>query len=134
MRFRFEKGVDKEVRRACIEFGYWLRNEFFFPVRIPIYIKSSTSIKALDGEYVSAVFFEPFDKKEEPYIKISTGEYKKSLIKNGKDDALAEILGSIVHELTHYYQWINDFKPSERQANNYISKILYEYSQTREHP
>lgn len=134
LRFRFEKEVDKEVRRAILDFGAWLRNEFSFPVRVPIYIKSSSIIKALDGEHVSAIFFEPFDIREEPYIKISTGDYKNSLLKNGKDDALAEILGSIAHELTHYYQWINDYKPSERQAEYYSSLILYEYSKTREHP
>ncbi|MFD3446491.1 hypothetical protein ACFDTO_17995 [Microbacteriaceae bacterium 4G12] len=134
LRFRFQKGVDNEVRRACLEFGDWLRNEFSFPVRVPIYMKASPKIKALDGEHVFAIFFEPFDKKEEPYIKVATGTYKESMLKNGKDNALAGILGSIAHELTHYYQWINDLKTSERQAIYYSSKILYEYSLTRAHP
>jgi len=54
------------------------------------------------------------------------------------DNALAAVLGSIAHELTHYYQWINDIELTEigfeRQASHYRDRIISEYSQTREHP
>ena len=58
--------------------------------------------------------------------------------KNGQDNALAAILGSIIHELTHYFQWVNDLQLTEigieRQAKNYVKIILSEYAETREHP
>ena len=61
----------------------------------------------------------------------------------GKDDALAAILCSITHELTHYFQWIkyhelwlsggkNQY--FERQAVYYGRQIVYDYADTREHP
>lgn len=138
LRFRFHKGVDKEVRRACIEFGKWLRSEFEFPVRVIIYFKSEPYIKALDGDFVSATFFEPYSKNDEPHIKIATGDYQEILEECGKDNALASMLGSVAHELTHYFQWINDIKLTEvgyeRQANYYSDKIISEYAETREHP
>ena len=138
LRIKFDKNVDLEVKRSCKEFCKWLRKNYYFPMRIPIYIKSSPKIKALDGEYVSAIFFAPADKYEEPYIRISTGEYEKALMKYGKDNALGGILISISHELTHYFQWINDIELTEmgeeRQVKSYAGFIIDEYSETREHP
>lgn len=138
LRLKFDKDVNIEVKRACKEFCKWLRKNYFFPIRIPIYFKSTSTIKALDGEYVSATFFEPLDKYDEPYIRISTGDYEDMFNRCGQDNALAAILRSIAHELTHYFQWINDVKLTEigeeRQAKSYADFILDEYSETREHP
>ena len=138
LRLRCDKTVDEEVKRACKEFCSWLRTEYYFPVRIPIYLKSSYKIKASDGEMVCATFFEPTDRKHEPYIRISTGDYLEMLHEDGKDNALAAIIGTIAHELTHYFQWINDIQLTEigeeRQANAYAGFILDEYKGTREHP
>lgn len=138
LRLRFDEDVDVEVKRACKEFCIWLRKEYYFPQRVVIYFKSSKVIKTKAGEMVSATFFEPFDKNVEPYIRISTGDYQDLLIRRGKDNALAAILCSIAHELTHYFQWINDIKltevGAERQATRYANLVVDEYSQTREHP
>jgi len=138
LRLRFDNNVDTEVKRACKEFCQWLRREYYFPQRVIIYFKSSKQIKASDGEMVSATFFGPFQKDVEPYIRISTGDYEELLKRRGKDNALAAILRSIAHELTHYFQWINDIKLTEigyeRQAKSYSEYVVYEYSQTRDHP
>lgn len=92
----------------------------------------------MDGEYVSAIFFNPYDKFTEPYIRVSTGNYEELLAKLGQDNALANILSTIAHELTHYFQWINDIQLTEigceRQARAYSEFILDEYAETREHP
>lgn len=138
LRFRFQQGVNKDVRRACIDFGKWLRIKYYFPIRLMVYLKSSEYIKASDGDYVSAIFFEPYNKSDEPYIKISTGDYQKMKEEWGNDNALGAILGSVAHEITHYYQWINDIKLTEsgleKQASYYRKKIINEYAKTREHP
>lgn len=138
LRLKFDKYVHPEVKRACKEFCHWLRKVYFSPVRIPIYIKETEQIKALDGDMVSATFFGPYDLKVEPYARVAVGDYYKLLEKRGKDNALAAILGSIAHELTHYFQWINGIELTligeDRQATMYAKSILIEYSETREHP
>lgn len=138
LRFRFSKGVDPEVRRACIEFGKWLRRQYVFPIRIPVYIRELKTIRAMDGDMVSATFFAPYDKNVEPYIRVATGDYYDMLNARGKNNALASILASIAHELTHYYQWINDFELSqleeEKQAEAHAKKIIRLYSKMRDEP
>lgn len=138
LRFRFASDADAEVKEACIRFGKWLRKEYFFPIKVPVYVKGEKRIKSLDGEMVNGTFFQPYNKELEPYIRVATGNYASNLIKLGRDDALALILETIAHELTHYFQWINDIKLTEigyeRQATSYANLILDEYARVVEHP
>lgn len=139
LRVRFDSGVDDEVKRACKDFISWLRLRYVFPKRIRLYIKRDRRIKCkYSQEIACGVFFRPADRNIEPYIKIATGDYIELVQKYGVDNALAKILWSIAHELTHYFQWLNDldltFIGEERQATNYANIILAEYAQTREHP
>ena len=138
LRLKIDASVDSEVRLACKEFCKWLRTEYYFPLRVPIYIKSSRYIKTIDGDYAVGSFFEPNEYNVEPYIRIATGDYQDLFQEIGRDDALASILATIAHELTHYYQWINGITLTEigheRQALRYSKYILQEYSETREHP
>lgn len=135
---KFEKQVDPEVKRACKEFCKWIRTEYFFPVRVRIYVKRSKYIKALDGDMVNGTFFMPLDKLKEPYARVATGFYHDDLLERGKDNSLASVLLTIDHELTHYFQWINNIQLTEigeeRQATIYARLILDEYSDTHEHP
>ena len=138
LRLRFDKGVDKEVRRACIEFCKWLRENYVFPIRVVIYFKPSEIVLSTTGEEFSALFWGPFDRKMEPYILMATGDLADIELKRGKDNALAAVLCSIAHELTHYFQWVNDIELSdagkERQANILAKKIIRDYAGTRERP
>lgn len=42
-------------------------------------------------------------------------------------------LRTLAHELSHYYQWLNDLKLTpigeERQATSYANAIIYEYEE-----
>ena len=140
LRLRFDQQVNSEVRRACVEFGAWLRKNYEFPIRVVVYIRSTEKIRAKDGEQVSATFWEPIDPLEEPYIRVSTGEYLSEAGSFGQDNALAGILHSISHELTHYYQWIhrmdnsNSDRLTEWQASYYATMVIRQYASTREHP
>lgn len=138
MRLRCDRDIDPEVRRACKEFFKWLRLKYEFPVRVPIYLKNSAMIRAMDGEMVSATFFGPYDKYQEPYIRVAVGDYQELLKKKQKDDILASYICSIAHESTHYYQWLNGVELTpigeERQASRYASLILKKYAETRKHP
>ncbi len=139
LRVRFDSGVDDEVKRACKEFISWLRLQYVFPKRVRLYIKKDRRVKCkYSQEIACGVFFRPANRDVEPYIRIATGDYTELVQKYGVDNALATILWSIAHELTHYFQWLNDldltFIGEERQATNYANKIIDEYAQTREHP
>lgn len=138
LRVRCEPLVNQEVRQAIHKFCLWLRKEFCFPIRVNVYVKAADTIKAMDGERVSATFFGPYYHSLEPYIRLSTGDYLKQKGKFGRDNALASILTSLAHELSHYYQWINDVELTlrgiERQATSYAEGILAEYSDYTEHP
>ena len=145
LRLRFDQKVHPEIKRAIKSFCKWIRSEYSFPVRVPIYVKTAKYIKAQDGEMVSATFLGPIDKSQEPYIRIASGDVSELLNTLDiytsvpqRDNALAGILGLIAHELTHYFQWINGIelteKGCERQAKAYVDYILDEYKETREHP
>ena len=135
---RYDKEVDPEVKRACKEFCVWLRRNYYFPRRVVIHFKRHEFITAMDGELVSATFFGPLDMTEEPYIYIATGDYPDRLKRRGKDNALSAILGSIAHELTHYFQWINGLtltkRGEERQARAYVDFLIDEYRETHPRP
>ena len=101
-------------------------------------MKGKKYIKAMDGEMVYGTFFQPYNKTYEPYIRVATGSYTDNSIALGRDDALALILETIAHELTHYFQWINDINLTEigyeRQASSYANYILDEYANVVDHP
>lgn len=138
LRLCFQKDVDLEVKRAFRDFALWLRREYAFPKRINIYVKSQRRIKALEGDLVCGTFFRPADRDKEPYVRIATGDYPDLLEEEGHDNALAALLWTVAHELTHYFQWLNDIKLTligeERQATVYANKIIKDYAQTRDHP
>lgn len=134
LRIRSSKGVHPEVRRACIEFGKWLRKTNNFPIRVVIYLKKEYRIRNMEGELVTATFFAPFEKNVEPYIRIATGDYEELYEKKGKDSALVAYLYSIAHEIVHYKQWIKDSDFDEKRAIVESKRMIDAYSGTREHP
>ena len=138
LRFRYGGDVPPEVKRACSQFGIWLRTQYFFPLRVVVYVKGSKTIRTQDGDHVVGSFFEPFSYSDEPYIRIAAGDYDDLVNAWGKDRALASILLTLAHELTHYYQWINNIPLTpigrERQAGRYAALVINEYASTRDHP
>ena len=72
LRFRFTSDVNPEVREACLKFGEWLRKEYIFPIRVPVSVKGKKYIKSMDGEMVHGTFFQPYDKRYEPYVRVAT--------------------------------------------------------------
>lgn len=138
LRFRYDRNTHPEVKRACLQFAIWLRTQYYFPLRVVVYVKGAKTIRTKDGDHVVGSFFEPFSYLDEPYIRIATGDYDELAGNLGRDNALASILLSLAHELTHYYQWINNIQLTpvgrERQATRYANYIIDEYASTRAHP
>ena len=138
VRIFYDKQVDNEIKSSIKSFVSWLRVNYKFPKRVRVYIKSQRRIKSQIGDMVCGTFFRPANRNVEPYIRIATGDYKELVENQGRDNALAEILWTIAHELTHYFQWLNALDLTligeERQATNYANRILKSYAETREHP
>lgn len=130
LRVRYEKGVQVEVRNACIEFIRWIRKKMSFPIRVTIYIKSDYLVKTrISKELVPAVFWYTNSLEDEPHIRVATGDYIESLEKHGYYNTIASIFDSISHELIHYNQWLDNpvFKNGEREANKRAKEIVTEY-------
>ena len=122
------------MRAALIRFARWLRREFEFPIRVPVYLFPSEHIVTMHGDRVSASFFAPFNRSVEPFIRIATGDYPQLSKELGRDNALAAFLQSLAHELVHYEQWVATGETSERGVTRRAQRIVERYSLTTDHP
>lgn len=125
---------DPEVGAAILRFARWLRSEFEFPIRVPVYLSPRVRISTIDGEEVTASFFAPFDLTVEPYIRIATGDYSEERDERGRDNALASYLYSLAHEVLHYQQWIRGHDLSEDGVDEESVRIVERYAMTVDHP
>lgn len=132
---RFEKGVHGDIKSLFTDFTKWLRKNYYFPIRVLVYVKESETIKLMNGSMAWGSF-RYFDTFDEPYIRIPTGDYLKQAENEGKENAAYTILSSFVHELTHYFQWVNQFEQTDRgsewQANYYRNRIIDLYLNEKE--
>ena len=122
------------MRKAVIRFACWLRTQFDFPIRCPVYLHPNEVIRTIDGKTGCASFFGPFDRSEEPYIKIATGDYPQLRRERGRDDALAAFLHSFAHEVIHYQQWITTGDHHERGVDRKAAGLVDRYAETTDHP
>lgn len=132
MRLYFDKDIDSRVKESSKAFCKWMRTRYYFPIRVSVYIKNMKRIKTFDNKWAFGTFFEPGNRYQEPYIRIAAGDYLALQEERGREEALAEILLVIAHELTHYFQWINDISLTdvgmERQATSYSKRLVFEYT------
>ena len=133
LRIRGARG-NPEVRGALIRYAKWLRKNYEFPMRCPVYLFPSPTIITQDGEHASASFFGPYDRSVEPFIRIATGDYPDLLRIDGRDDALAAFIHSLSHEVVHYFQWCETGNATERGVDRKASKMLDRYALTTDHP
>lgn len=134
LRMHFQPGVDAEVRVFLLDFARWLRREFLFPLRLNVYVKKARRIKAMDADLVVGTTWRPASYDQAPYIRLATGDYEELVAERGKENAKWALLHTFAHELTHYYQHINDLRLTprgeERQATIYAGYILSDYAET----
>ena len=133
LRIKGERG-HPEVRRAVICFARWLRSQYEFPIRVPVYLFPSEYIITMHGDKAAASFFAPWNRKVEPFIRIATGDYPDLKKERGRDNALAAFLHSFAHELVHYQQWTATGEISERGVIRRARRIVWEYAKAVDSP
>jgi hypothetical protein len=102
------------VREALIRYARWLRLQFEFPIQVPVYLLPGNTVRTIHGDECSASIFLPWSKKQEPFIRIATGDYSRLRQQRGQNNALAAYLVSLSHEVLHYQRWIETGRSSER--------------------
>lgn len=124
----------REVTAALLRFAKWMRLNYAFPIRVPVYLSPRERIITCDGKFVAASFFAPWDRNVEPYIRIATVDYPSLKSERGRDNALAAILISFAHEVVHYRQWVETGEVWERGVARKASAMVRRYAMTVDHP
>lgn len=122
------------VRAAILRFAAWLRTQFEFPQRVPVYLLRAPTVLTVHGTRCTASFFAPFDRRVEPYVRIATGDFVESRRRYGRDDALAGYLCSFAHEIIHYLQWLHTGRTWERRVAERSERLVDQYARTVDHP
>lgn len=124
-----------EVREAYIRFAIWLRENYVFPMRLPVYLGPRRHHRLVTtGTLSHASFFAPWDPAVEPYIRIATGDYPDEEERVGRDNALAGFLCSLAHEVVHYQQWIRGQELTEEGVDEEAETMVDRYALTVDHP
>lgn len=129
IRIRIEKGVSKKIRKEYLSLIKYLRNKYVFLYKLNIYVINKCQVKLMDGRMAWGKFH--WYKSKDSYIVIPSKVEKNKLNGYTLEEEYTAILGSLIHELTHYFQMCLDLKQSdnasEKQAYYYRFKILNEW-------
>lgn len=127
--FRYEDGIDDELKRLYQSFAMWLKDNYVFPVSLNIYILNCEKIRLKNGNMAYGSF--RWYPKKNPVIRIPSAINSDLLEEYTPEEIYEQILSSLVHELTHYFQWVlgseQSNATSERQANYYRYRIIEKY-------
>ena len=123
----FSKGFNEVTKNEIKQFIKFIRANYYFPIRVKIMFDNTTHfISQTDGHKYYGVFFDgDADIKTYPEIYIAAKQTERNSIE--------DILFSVAHELTHYYQWyfLEDEKRTDRsleiEANKWTKYILHTY-------
>lgn len=135
LRINFSEYIVQELKEKIIDFIKFLRRRYYFPIRCTIFIEPNNgffekenSTKKTIGDF----YYYEDHIKNNPFIWIATGKYHYVPI-NKKDTEMKNILFTITHELTHYYQWFfmeidkRTDRSLEIEANRWANYLLEEY-------
>lgn len=126
LHLHFDIDVDLHFKTFAMAFSRWLRSEYEFPVSLNVYFKNSEKIKLLTGKMAYGGF--RWYNHMSPRIRVAAKVETHLLDEYDINDIYEMILSSFVHEITHYYQWIDELEQknatSERQANFFRYKII----------
>lgn len=127
---RFEPGVEPEFRALCRRFVRWLRKKYAFPVSVRVYVKDCEQVRLLSGRMAYGSF-RWFEGDRLPCIRLPARIEERLRAEYSDMDIYYSVLSSLVHELTHYLQWVEVLEQSdavsERQANHYRFRLIEQF-------
>ena len=125
VRCRFSINFDEQVKNEIKKFISYIRKNYYFPIRLNVvFFDEAYFVNDIDGHKYYGVFYDG-DDNVYPKIHIAARLTERN--------PLEDILFSIAHEITHYYQWyfLEDEKQTDRsleiEANKWSDYILAEY-------
>ena len=127
--FHYEKGIDRELREFYLNFAKWLRGKYVFPVHVTVYVLNQEKVRLWNGSLQYGSF--RWYPNRSPRIKVPSKVEAALLEECSLAEVYVMILSSLVHELSHYYQWVSGLEQtntvSERQANYYRFRIIEQF-------
>lgn len=100
LRIVYANGLDEKTVFELEKLIKYIRKRYFFPIRCNIYLTNHEVYKSnKDGHKFWGVFFDESDSKRKIYPKIYVAS------KETKNNNLYAIKFTLLHELTHYFQW-----------------------------
>ncbi len=127
--FRYEAGIDPALRELYIRFAKWLRKTYVFPVHVRVSVLNRERVRLKNGADAYGSF--RWYPRRPPNIRIPSKIEPHLYAQFSMEELYEQVLSSLVHELTHYYQWYLDLEQSnavsERQANHYRYRIIHRF-------
>lgn len=125
--------VENDISDAFKLFAKWLRVNFDFPIRLPVYLSKKDKVTGRNGEKHISIFFAPYDNKVEPYLSIATGDYLSLVEEDGKQNAIFSLLHSLAIGVVKYQKWLDD----NENFDSYVSEndseaLLYKYIESQQ--
>jgi hypothetical protein len=122
------KKVDKGISELFKEFAKWLRREYEFPLRVPIYLSEKSGIINITGESCVSAFFAPFDEVVEPYARIDTGDYYDMVRESDSKNSTLNLLYSLALAVVNYQKWLSDNKGFDNyDGDEYATNLIFQY-------
>ena len=130
LRCKYSIGFDEQTKTKVNEFVKFIRRNYYFPIRLNVEFFDKTHfLTQADGHKFYGIFYDGDSSKNiYPKICIASRVTERNLIE--------DVLFSIAHEITHYYQWyfLEDNERTDRsleiEANKWAKYILYSYLET----
>lgn len=129
IRIKYDVSLSEDLILQYSKFVRYLRKKYYFPIRVNIKLCNVIKFKNLeDGHFYYGIFYDGENN-------IKRKIYPRMAVASKIDDSnlIEDVLFTLVHELTHYYQWYFCQEESrtdrslEIEANKYADYILYEY-------
>ena len=120
----FEESTIENIKN----FIAFLRKNYYFPIRLNVLFCNTESFKHhIDNHIYYGAFYGMDDERRKVYPRISIAA------KTEKDNTLEDVFFTLVHEITHYYQWyfLEEDKRTDRsleiEANKWAKYIVNLY-------
>ena len=120
------ENANREIKELFLLFSKWLRKNYVFPIHLNIYIVDKEKVKLKNNQLVYGRFRYYENRTPVIHIPAKIEQYVKDSYEI--NEIFDGVLSSLVHELTHYYQFVLDLELSERQANYYRFRIVDKFN------